>query len=522
MDLKYTKKRSGRAELVLKCTKKEQINIAELDLLDISAGSSIPEGLLRVTEKDLPHFRVAYDVSSCFRLKEYYSRSTFSQEEVLELAAQTVRTFLEMEAKRLTLQKLVMNTEYVFYNYKKQQMQFVFCPLQNNYAPKENEDVLRLIREIVTGAAVPPAEPSENRLQEFLNWLSVRKKATVSEIGEYLQVPPIRYTQDAIGIPVTTGTTYPGRKPVGSSPAGAKLPVPPIPAAASAPQSMPVPPPAPAPAIATPGDTCDAVAMQIPAPAPQNAYAYVPPVSAAPPAPAAAVPQSAPVFPAPAAAAAPQPVPAPPAPAVPPITPAPAVATVAISQPSQTTPPIAAVHAAPPAERRMPEFKWEARSASAQGEQLPAPQTGGIQIPGDTIDPPVQSGIAIPGDTVAADYAPMIRTGVILHPLTSAEYRINGMLTSIGRDGVDGYGRPVKPDLAITTDRGVSKIHAIILQENGYFYITDAAGKGNTFVNDQPISCGVNPDGTLNGQWTPLSDGTTIRLAQQGFVFHIR
>ena len=466
MDLKYTKKRKGRTELLLKCSKKEQINVAELDLLDISADRRIPDGLLRVADKDLPHYKISYDVSCCFRLKEYFSRSAFSQEEVLGLAAQTIETFMKMEAKRLTLQKLVMDTDYVFYNYKQQRMQFVFCPLQNNYAPKENEDMLRFIKEIVTGAVVRPSEQGEDKISEFLNWLSVRKVFSAAEIGDYLHVPPVRQTQDSIGVPVTTGGSRPVRMPTAGSgpaaPVSGVTAVPPavFPAPAPAPVSAP---PHPVPAIATPEDTCDAAAMSMPASASQNPYSYVPP---------------APSMPAPA--------------------------------PS------------------MPAFQWDAsavpmQNQSALNSETPATPLGnGIQVPGDTIDPPAQNGIAVPGDTISIDGTASVRIGVIYHPLSGAEFPISGMLTSIGRDGVDGYGRPVKPDLAVTTDRGVSKNHAIILQENGYFYITDAAGKGNTFVNDQPIACGVNPDGTLNGQWTPLSDGTTIRLAQQGFVFRIR
>ena len=501
MDLKYTKKRKGRTELLLKCSKKEQINVAELDLLDISADRRIPDGLLRVADKDLPHYKISYDVSCCFRLKEYFSRSAFSQEEVLGLAAQTIETFMEMEAKRLTLQKLVMDTDYVFYNYKQQRMQFVFCPLQNNYAPKENEDMLRFIKEIVTGAVVRPSEQGEDKISEFLNWLSVRKIFSAAEIGDYLHVPPVRQTQDSIGVPVTTGGSRPVRMPTAGSgpaaPVSGVTAVPPavFPAPAPAPVSAP---PHPVPAIATPEDTCDAAAMSMPASASQNPYSYVPPAPSMP-APAPSMPAPAPSMPAPALS---MPAPAPSMPAPAPSMPAPA--------PS------------------MPAFQWDAsavpmQNQSALNSETPATPLGnGIQVPGDTIDPPAQNGIAVPGDTISIDGTASVRIGVIYHPLSGAEFPISGMLTSIGRDGVDGYGRPVKPDLAVTTDRGVSKNHAIILQENGYFYITDAAGKGNTFVNDQPIACGVNPDGTLNGQWTPLSDGTTIRLAQQGFVFRIR
>lgn len=490
MELKYSKRFKGRTGLVLKCTKKEQINIAELDLLDVGTEHKIPEGLLRVVDKKLDRYRISYDVSCCFRLKDYYSRSALSEDEVLGLVAQTIETFMEMEAQRFTLQKLVMDVDYVFYSYKKQRMQFVFCPVQNNFTPKEDSDKLRFIRDIATGAVIRPSENGEDKMFEFLSWLSELKTFSVSEIAKYLGVTPVRRTQGSIGVPMTTGGSRLSPKSqsgVGTpeavsgrssfKPAAADAAPAPVHAAVNA-ASVPS---CGAHSIAMPSDTSDAGTVSAAELVEQNNYSYVPPGQTEPRRPASSESSIKPLK-TPAASPAP---PAPPVPSAAPVLPVPPVGT-------------------------KPQVPFG---------QFPA---GSLRIPGDTVDPPVSSGIAAPGDTIEDDSPVIVRTGVLYHPLTAEEFTINGMLTTIGREGVDGYGRPVRPDVIVTTDRGVSKIHAYILQENGYFYIADAAGKSNTFVNDRAIPSGVSADGTLNGQWTPLSDGTTIRLAQQGFVFHIR
>ena len=72
-------------------------------------------------------------------------------------------------------------------------------------------------------------------------------------------------------------------------------------------------------------------------------------------------------------------------------------------------------------------------------------------------------------------------------------------------------GRAEGTDIALFGDGAVEKLHALIVQENGRYYVEDNATPGGTFLNDERV------DGR-----TPLQSGDLIRMGKSVLRFYER
>lgn len=154
-----------------------------------------------------------------------------------------------------------------------------------------------------------------------------------------------------------------------------------------------------------------------------------------------------------------------------------------------------------------------------QQEMLPETKAP-IVSPGDTIDaydedPPK---VEVPSDTLDTSEVAFLK-----HESTGIEYELPFGDCVIGRIGVDANGNTVTPDLVVTENKRVGKLHAKITYDGTYYYIIDLASKNKTRVDNQIIESGYDPiSKTFNGKKTKIENGTRIQLASEGYIFIIR
>jgi hypothetical protein len=150
-----------------------------------------------------------------------------------------------------------------------------------------------------------------------------------------------------------------------------------------------------------------------------------------------------------------------------------------------------------------------------------ASQKSPITTPGDTVDIAEEEGnkgFVVPSDTLDTSEVAYLR-----HESTGIEYELPFGDCVIGRIGVDGNGNMVKPDLVVTENRRVGKLHAKIVYDGFSYFIIDLASKNKTRVNDQIIESGIDPvSGAFNGKRTKIESGTRIQLASEGFTFVLK
>lgn len=182
MKLKYTKQRM-RHILVCSGLKKEGINRKDLDSL-----YSPPEGLLRILNFDESKQVITYDVGCCVPLSLYYKQKCFTADEVLMLVKQLLEILKQMENNRLTMQKLVLDFKYVFYNIDQRKLQLVFCPVQNNYTPLESDRIFAFLRELVSNAVViSERNAKEDKIQNFLFFLKKQQQFSAQAISVFFE-----------------------------------------------------------------------------------------------------------------------------------------------------------------------------------------------------------------------------------------------------------------------------------------------------------------------------------------------
>src|SRR5262245_50723159 len=70
-------------------------------------------------------------------------------------------------------------------------------------------------------------------------------------------------------------------------------------------------------------------------------------------------------------------------------------------------------------------------------------------------------------------------------------------------------GRAEGTDIALYGDAGVEKVHAMIVQDDGRFFVEDGGTPGGTYINEQRV----------NGR-TPLQSGDTIRMGKSVLRFY--
>lgn len=180
MKLKYTKFKQ-RHILICSDLKKEGINRKELDML-----YDPPEGLLRVVDYDESKKTITYDVGCCVPLQLYYKQKCFTEDEVLMMVRQLLTILNNMEKSRLTMQKLVFEFKYVFYNIDQRMLQIVFCPVQNNYSPLESEQIFNFLKEIVTKAViVRDSNSNVDKIQSFLFFLKKQQQFSAKAIAVF-------------------------------------------------------------------------------------------------------------------------------------------------------------------------------------------------------------------------------------------------------------------------------------------------------------------------------------------------
>ncbi len=68
-------------------------------------------------------------------------------------------------------------------------------------------------------------------------------------------------------------------------------------------------------------------------------------------------------------------------------------------------------------------------------------------------------------------------------------------------------------DYAIDGNTAISRIHCVIIKKNGVSYIRDNASTNGTYVNGEKLDPGVE---------VLLKDGTSVRLGDEEFTFHLR
>lgn len=179
MKLKYTKFKQ-RHILVCSGLKKEGVNRKELDIL-----YDPPEGLLRVIDYDETKKVITYDVGCCIPLKSYYKQKCFTEDEVLQMVKQLLVILNNMENSRLTMQKLALEFEYVYFNITQAMLQVVFCPVQNNYSPLESEKIFAFLKDLVTNAVIirDGRNSSDDKIQSFLLFLKKQQQFSAKEIS---------------------------------------------------------------------------------------------------------------------------------------------------------------------------------------------------------------------------------------------------------------------------------------------------------------------------------------------------
>lgn len=181
MKLKYTKLKQ-RHILVCSDLKKEGVNRKELDIL-----YDPPEGLLRVLDYDESKRVITYDVGCCIPLQSYYKQKCFTEDEVLLMVRQLLAILNNMEKSRLTMQKLVLEFKYVFFNITHAMLQVVFCPVQNNYSPLESEQIFAFLKELVTNAVIirDGHGQSNDKIQSFLLFLKKQQQFSAKAISVF-------------------------------------------------------------------------------------------------------------------------------------------------------------------------------------------------------------------------------------------------------------------------------------------------------------------------------------------------
>lgn len=408
MKLKYTKQRM-RHILVCSGLKKEGINRKDLDSL-----YNPPEGLLRVLNFDESKQVITYDVGCCVPLSLYYKQKCFSADEVLMLVRQLLEILKQMENNRLTMQKLVLDFKYVFYNIDQRMLQLVFCPVQNNYTPLESDRIFTFLRELVSNAVViSDPNTKEDKIQNFLFFLKKQQQFSAQAIAVFFEEnSEVDYRGE-----VTSQIELPHKSSYG--------------------------PP-------TTSDSYDSGLQTSSVSPAASTFSDVSNLNCKP--------------------------------------------TTPVASPSPST------------------------SIEDMLKGFAKNSTSGIAAPSDTIDA-YDSGtdIDVPSDTLDA-----CSVAVLVHNCSKVEYELPLSDCVIGRVGVDGNGKTVAPDLAVTDNRRVGKFHAKIIYDGVCYFIIDLNSKNKTRVNGVIIPPGLNPDGSYNGQKTLLENGAQVQLASEGYTFVIK
>ncbi len=422
MKLKYTKIKQ-RHILVCSDLKKEGVNRKELDIL-----YEPPEGLLRVLDYDESKRVITYDVGCCIPLQSYYKQKCFTEDEVFLMVKQLLTILDNMEASRLTMQKLVLEFKYVFFDITHAMLRLVFCPVQNNYSPLESEQIFEFLKKLVINAVIvrDRSDKSDDKIQSFLLFLKKQQKFSAKAISLFFDdeyTEPVSQPEPSIELPSPSFTGSPSAYPKGNDilhdqrSSGFTPAAPDIPEKISKKQ------------LTAPIDPLPST-IQKPVPISHTGF------------------------------------------------------NTDQYQPSKP------IHSAP------------------------------MAAPGDTIDTSddLGTGFMQPGDTLDTDEAAYIRNDI-----TKIEYELPYGDCVIGRAGVDAYGNPVSPDLAVTENMRVSKFHARISYDGSNYYIADLTGKGRTRVNGQAIESGIDPvTREINGKKMHIKNGDKIQLASEGYTFIIK
>ena len=212
MKLKYTKIKQ-RHILVCSDLKKEGVNRKELDVL-----YEPPEGLLRVLDYDESKRVITYDVGCCIPLQSYYKQKCFTEDEVLLMVRQLLTILNNMEKSRLTMQKLVLEFKYVFFNITHAMLQVVFCPVQNNYSPLESEQIFEFLKELVTNAVIirDGCGQSDDKIQSFLLFLKKQQQFSAKAISVFFDdeyEEATSQTESSIELPNPSITGFPSAYP---------------------------------------------------------------------------------------------------------------------------------------------------------------------------------------------------------------------------------------------------------------------------------------------------------------------
>lgn len=177
MKFRYTKLQQGHI-LVCNVTQREGFNRREIELL-----GDPPEGVMKVLSFDEEKLTVIFDASRCVPLSLYLKRNLMTEEELLIIVRQIVSVMENLEKNRLTVQKLVPDIKYAFYNVNKRMLELVFCPVQNNYSPLESKQIFGFMQDIISGAKL---SSDSGRIKEFIQFIRKQKNFSAADTASFL------------------------------------------------------------------------------------------------------------------------------------------------------------------------------------------------------------------------------------------------------------------------------------------------------------------------------------------------
>jgi len=177
MKFRYTKFRSGHI-LVCTVTQREGFNRREIEALAVP-----PEGIMKVLSFDEEKLTLIFDASRCIPLSLYLKRNLMTEEELLLIVRQFVSVMENLEKNRMTVQKLVPDIKYAFYNVNKRMLELVFCPVQNNYSPLESKQIFGFMQDIISGAKL---SSESGRTKDFLQFIKKQKAFSAAETAAFL------------------------------------------------------------------------------------------------------------------------------------------------------------------------------------------------------------------------------------------------------------------------------------------------------------------------------------------------
>lgn len=138
---------------------------------------------MKVLSCDEEKLTVIFDASRVIPLNLYLKRNNMTDEELLVLLRQFISIMDNLEQNRLTVQKLVPDMRYAFYNVNKRMLELVFCPVQNNYSPLESKQIFGFMQDVINEARL---SSESGRVKDFARFIKKQKTFSAAETAAFL------------------------------------------------------------------------------------------------------------------------------------------------------------------------------------------------------------------------------------------------------------------------------------------------------------------------------------------------